>query len=465
MAKFSMNEYLRRDFMPTIWCAGCGNGIILGAVVRAIHELGWSRDDTVLISGIGCSARSPAYVDFNSMQTTHGRALAFATGVKAYNPRLNVVCLLGDGDCAAIGGNHLLHAARRNIDITAVVFNNSVYGMTGGQTSPTTPYRRYSTTAPFGNPEPELDICAVAASAGATYVARSTVYHVTQLKNLIKKALQHKGFSLVEALTPCPTGYGRRNAFDSAVEMMRWMRDNSVGVAEAAEGKIVIGELLERSKPEFCQAYSDVVKKAAQAKASRSGLAVGKRPARAPMKEKYEVRLSGSGGQGVILAGVILAEAALIDGLEAVQNQSYGPEARGGASRSEVIIWDQPVDFPEVSTPHLVVCMTEEAWEKYAARVRPGGIVIADSTFVRGKAEAENVFFLPITAETKEATGSALGANVAALGVVAALSGVVSREALEEAVKRRVPARFLESNLKALAIGYAMGLRRASHPA
>ncbi|MCE5196042.1 MAG: thiamine pyrophosphate-dependent enzyme, partial [Negativicutes bacterium] len=170
-------EFLREDKMPHIWCPGCGNGIVMQQVLRAIEELGLDVDKIVLVSGIGCSSRATGYLDFNTLHTTHGRALAFATGVKYANPELTVIVLTGDGDCTAIGGNHLIHACRRNIDLTTVVFNNSIYGMTSGQFSPMTPTGSYATTAPYGNIDRNFDLCKLGQAAGATYVARSTTYH------------------------------------------------------------------------------------------------------------------------------------------------------------------------------------------------------------------------------------------------------------------------------------------------
>src|SRR6056297_1315154 len=221
-----IEEYFRLEKMPHIWCPGCGHGIVLGAMVRAIKELGYDQDKTVVVSGIGCSSRASGYLDFNTLHTTHGRALAFATGIKMANPELHVIVVTGDGDCAAIGGNHLIHAARRNIDITTIVFNNNIYGMTGGQYSPTTPTREKGTTAPYGNIDRTFDIAQLAGAAGATYTARSTVFHVPQLTNYIEKALNKKGFSLVEAISTCPTSFGRRNKKGDAVDMIKWLRDS-----------------------------------------------------------------------------------------------------------------------------------------------------------------------------------------------------------------------------------------------
>lgn len=269
-----IHRYLRHNKkFPHIFCPGCGNGIVLGALLRAIHETGWDKDDVVLASGIGCSSRAPVYVDFNTLHTAHGRALAFATGVKMTRPRLQVVVMMGDGDATGIGGNHLIHACRRNIDMTAIIVNNFIYGMTGGQQSPTTPHNALSTTSVYGTLDQPFRISRLAAAAGATYVARSTTYHVRELERLMVGAFAHKGFSVVEAIAACPTCFGRRNKQGGAVEMMRWQKEVAVSVEKAAKmtpeelrGRIVTGVLVEREAPEYTEQYQKVREAAAEGK-------------------------------------------------------------------------------------------------------------------------------------------------------------------------------------------------------
>src|SRR5512137_588836 len=203
-----IHKYLRHDKkFPHVWCPGCGIGIMLGALVRAIDKCGLAKDDVVLVSGIGCSGRLPVYVDFNTLHTTHGRALTFATGIKLAKPRLKVIVVMGDGDCAAIGGNHFIHAARRNIDLTAIVINNGIYGMTGGQYSPLTPYGSRASSAPYGHIEDPFDISALAVAAGATFVARGATCQPRQLAELVAQGIAHKGFSVIEALSQCPVQF------------------------------------------------------------------------------------------------------------------------------------------------------------------------------------------------------------------------------------------------------------------
>lgn len=259
-------SYLREQYFPHIWCAGCGHGIVLAGALRAIGALKLEQDRVAVISGIGCSSRAAGYVDFNTLHTTHGRALAFATGVKLAKPELTVLVMTGDGDAAAIGGNHLIHAARRNIDMTCICFNNHIYGMTSGQYSPTTPFEGRATTAPYGNLERPFDLCRLAAAAGATYVARTTTYHAPQLSGLIRKGIENPGFSFIDVISGCPTYYGRRNELRTPVALLEWQRDNSVSIKDAEsmtpeqlEGKYLIGELVNRRAPEYCAVYDELI--------------------------------------------------------------------------------------------------------------------------------------------------------------------------------------------------------------
>lgn len=261
-------EYLRHNKkFPHLWCAGCGIGIVMGSLLRAVQKLELEQDDVALVSGIGCTGRMPVYMDFNTMHTTHGRALAFATGLKLARPEMEVIVIMGDGDALAIGGNHFIHAARRNIDLTAIVVNNNIYGMTGGQSSPTTPLDARSATAPYGHIEPPFPICDLAMAAGASFVARSTVYHVTELDRLIERAIEKTGFSLVEAVSYCHTTFGRANNMKSPVAMMRQLKENSITLQAAQKqdgddgdpARIVRGIFRDEDRPEFTELYDQVI--------------------------------------------------------------------------------------------------------------------------------------------------------------------------------------------------------------
>jgi len=261
-----IHKYLRHDKkFPHVWCPGCGIGIMLGALIRAIDRVGYEKDEIVLVSGIGCSGRLPVYVDFNTLHTTHGRALTFATGVKLAKPSLKVIVIMGDGDAVAIGGNHFIHSARRNIDVTSIILNNSVYGMTGGQYSPTTPYGMRSTTTVYSNIEQSFKISELAVTAGAVFVGRGTVYHAKLLDSLIEQAVLKEGFSVVEVIAHCHTQYGRQNRLGTAVEMMEWQRDHAVNVERAAtmkseelQDKIVIGVLVDKELPVYQDEYEKI---------------------------------------------------------------------------------------------------------------------------------------------------------------------------------------------------------------
>ncbi|MHB8765009.1 MAG: 2-oxoacid:ferredoxin oxidoreductase subunit beta [Deferrisomatales bacterium] len=287
-----IHEYLRHaKKFPHIWCPGCGNGVVLGCLLRAIHQMGWAKDDVMMASGIGCSSRAPVYVDFNTLHTAHGRALTFATGVKLAKPRLNTVVVMGDGDALGIGGNHFIHACRRNIDLTAVVVNNFIYGMTGGQQSPTTPRGAKATTATLGALEQPFDIANLAVAAGATFVARTTTYHVRELEGLLVKAFQHRGFSVVEVIASCPTCYGRRNKLGGAVEMMRWQKEVAVPLAKAEtmtaderQGRIVTGVIAERQAPEYVAEYQKLCETARAMER-----AAADRPAPKPSAERTDM--------------------------------------------------------------------------------------------------------------------------------------------------------------------------------
>jgi 2-oxoglutarate ferredoxin oxidoreductase subunit beta len=262
------DKYLRLDKYPLIWCPGCGDGIVLKSILRAVDKLAIPKDNIVMVSGIGCSSRTPGYVDFNTLHTTHGRALAFATGVKMAKPELKVIVITGDGDATAIGGNHYIHAARRNIDLTVILYNNFIYGMTGGQVSPTTPIGDRASTAPYGNIEPNFNISGLAQAAGASFVARSSVTQVRMLDKYIQMAMEKKGFSLVEVMTPCPTAYGRRNRLGTGLALMEWLKENTISQAKAAtmteeelEGKIVTGILVDRDKPEYTAEYLKLIER------------------------------------------------------------------------------------------------------------------------------------------------------------------------------------------------------------
>ncbi len=225
-----VREYLRDETMPHVLCPGCAHGIVLRAFLEAVGRLGLDRDELAVVAGIGCSSRLVGHIDFCTLHSTHGRAPAFATGIKLARPELTVVVLTGDGDGLAIGGNHLIHAARRNLDLTVLLFNNSIYGMTGGQLAPTTPEGAVASTAPFGNIEPSFDACALMAAAGATFVARAVAYEALTLTEIIGEAVAHRGFSFIDVVSDCPVYYGRYNGLGEGPEMLAGMKRHDAAI-------------------------------------------------------------------------------------------------------------------------------------------------------------------------------------------------------------------------------------------
>jgi 2-oxoglutarate ferredoxin oxidoreductase subunit beta len=265
-----IDQLLHTERLPHIWCPGCGVGMVTGAFLRAVVDLGLKREKTVVVGGIGCSSRATGYIDVGTVHSIHGRALVFATGIKMARPDFTVIVLTGDGDGAAIGGNHLIHACRRNIDITCILFNNQVYGMTGGQLSPTMELGDRATTAPYGQVEPPFDLCRLVEAAGASFVARGTAAQIRPMERMIKEGIQHPGFAFIEAVVPCPTEYGKRNAPANVVDMLDDEKARSISKAKAAKlspeelaGKIVTGVLhRDPDAPEFQRGYAAVVARA-----------------------------------------------------------------------------------------------------------------------------------------------------------------------------------------------------------
>jgi 2-oxoglutarate ferredoxin oxidoreductase subunit beta len=265
----SVEAYLRTDRLPHIWCPGCGIGTTVNCFANALDTSGLDLDKVVVVSGIGCTGRVAGYTNLDSFHTTHGRAIPFATGLKLANPELKVVVYSGDGDLVAIGGNHLIHAARRNLDMTVILVNNFIYGMTGGQVAPTTPFSATASTTPHGNFEQPFNLPYLAESSGAVYVARWTSYHVRYVSKAIKEALLKKGFSFIEILAPCPTLYSRRNKLGDGLEQMIYYKENSEirhgadtkTVALDFQGKIIVGKFVDKERATYLDAMNEFYQK------------------------------------------------------------------------------------------------------------------------------------------------------------------------------------------------------------
>ena len=452
MASRLIETYMREERLPHIWCAGCGHGILMRDVALAIDNLTLEKKDVIVVSGIGCSSRAAGYMNFDTLHTTHGRAIAFATGIKMAKPHLKIVVITGDGDATAIGGNHLIHAARRNIDMTVVVFNNNIYGMTGGQFSPTTPTGDFATTAPYGSIDPDFDIPKLAEAAGATYTARGTAYHVPQTVKLIESAIAHEGFSLVECVSVCPTYYGRKNKKGDAVEMLKWQRDNAVPVskarsmsAEELKGKIVYGELRAASAPSTRRNTIN----------HRGG---GRCEGVKEKKTRYEMRFAGSGGQGVILCSIILAEAAFLAGKRVAQSQSYGPEARGGLCRAELVVDENEITYPKVTQPDFLLTLTQASLDKFGANTSEDALIMIDKSLLEpDDLGSYNVVSLPILHTAARVVGKPMTANIVAVGAINELLAIAPEDTLREAVKMHIPKGTEEINMQALTEGMKLG--------
>ena len=268
--RHEIDQYLREDRMPHIWCPGCGLGSVLHCFLNALVKTGIDMDKVVVVSGIGCTGRVAGYVKLDSFHTTHGRAIPFATGLKVANPELEVVVFSGDGDLVAIGGNHLIHAARRNLDMLVLCVNNFNYGMTGGQLGPTTPLEARTTTSPIGNYERPFNVPYLATASGAVYVARWTSMHVRRLEQTINEALQRRGFRFIEVIAPCPPVYGRMNRQPTGMDQMRYYRENSI-IRHGADpkevdidlnGKIVVGKFIDIERPTYADLQDEIIQRA-----------------------------------------------------------------------------------------------------------------------------------------------------------------------------------------------------------
>ena len=262
---FNYDEYLRTDKLPTLWCWGCGDGVVLKSIIRTIESLGWDMDDVCIVSGIGCSGRTSSYINANTVHTTHGRAIAYATGIKLANPDKKVIVVTGDGDGSAIGGNHTIHACRRNIDLNHIIINNFIYGLTNSQTSPTTPKGMWTVTAQYGNIDPTFDLCKLAEGAGASFIARESVTNPMKLEKVFKKGFEHKGYSFFDIFSNCHVNLGRKNKMGQAKKNLDWIDSRIVSKKKfetldenEQEDKFPIGVLKDVNRDEYCEMYKKV---------------------------------------------------------------------------------------------------------------------------------------------------------------------------------------------------------------
>lgn len=487
IAGHPMDELLRTERLPHIWCPGCGLGTALSCFTSALMRSGLDLDKVAIVSGIGCTGRVAGYLRLDGFHTTHGRALPFATGLKLANDGLKVIVFSGDGDLIAIGGNHFIHAARRNVDITVICANNFIYGMTGGQVGPTTPTGARASTSPWGNLEHPFNVPNLAAASGATYVARWTVLHARRLEKSIHKALLRPGFTVVEVICPCPTAYGRANREAYGDDMMEFYHQNAVIRHDAHPeevdiglgGQIICGEFVEIERPTFqdrvdelhrekvhadCRPSMtlDLEDRASPEAAVRYRTPLEVEPATAVAGEQVEIRLGGFGGQGIVLSGTIIGRAqAIYEHRQVSLTRSYGPEARGGACSSALVISDGQILHPHVTRPKLMVAMSQAAYAEYHGGLAEDGLLLVDADLVEVDLDADQeVVAIPATRIAEEELGRRIVANIVMLGALTACTDVLSREAMERAVLDSVPEGTEELNSKAFERGYevAMGL-------
>ena len=469
VSNFDYDKYLRKN--KTQWCSGCGDGIVLQAMVQSVDIMitqnNWIRENVVIVSGIGCSGRISSYFDGFTLHTTHGRPLAYASGIKAANQKLHVIVVSGDGDCGAIGGNHFIHGCRRNIDITYIVINNFIYGLTNSQASPTTPAGDWAVTAQDGVIEHSFDLCTLAMGAGATFVAREPA-RMTKLKNTITKALLHKGISFVEVFSECPVNFGRKNKMGSPIVMHEWIDTISIPSRKfkkletvEQEGKFPTGILYEdKKKSEYCANYE----KKRQEIAERENTSITKKKVyeidyKGTSLRRQQIRFLAIGGQGMISAGKILNHAVNNGHGFAVETGTYTSQVRGGPTVMDVVV--DPKDeifFPYAISGEidLVIAVANLSYQKFKNDTRHGSVIVVDPNLVHVSAEDRekwNIIEIPIVQIANEEVGNVITQSVIALAIAVVLTGCVSEEGALHTVLSRVSADYREINKKAFAIG------------
>ena len=485
-----MDGLLRGERLPHIWCQGCGLGTALTTFISALQWLEknkeWDLEKVAVVSGIGCSGRVAGYIRLDSFHTTHGRAIPFATGLKIANPKLKVVVFSGDGDIAGIGGNHFIHAARRNLDITVICVNNFNYGMTGGQGGSTTPHGARAVTSQYGNFEYPFNLPYLAAAGGASFMARWTVLHARRLEWTLREAMEHRGFSFVEIIAPCSTAYARWNSEGKGLDPEKLRRrglevikhykeigkvspethpkDTDIKVDEnGLITEIVEGKFLDDPKPDLQEAI-DQMAPVAEKRWKAAKEAIDNRPkvkGRTDRVPRKELQLGGFGGQGIISAGKIIGQAAAIyDKLEACFTQSYGPEARGGSAGSQVVISSDLIHYPNITKPESAIIMSQGAYEKYTPLLVENGILLIDDGLVSLPEDHRQdivTYGIPATKAAEE-MGNIRAANTVMLGFWTSIVGAVSKEAMKLSLSESVPPKTIDVNIKAFEYGYDRGV-------
>jgi 2-oxoglutarate ferredoxin oxidoreductase subunit beta len=485
----AMPDLRRQQMRRSIWCEGCGLGnmqrSISVALMKQVGEkidadcmdamgLEAIKNNIAMVSGIGCTSRMAGHLDVNSVHTTHGRSLAFASGLKMARPELTVVLAAGDGDIFAIGGNHFIHAARRNLDMTLVVYDNRSYGMTGAQYSPTSPLGESGTSAPFGVFEPPFNLVDLALGAGASFVAQGAVTtltdHEAQLEALIAAAIAHKGFSVVNVIGACHTGWGAHNKRSDPYKYRQYLQGKVMPVEQwreldpaARHGRLPLGILHQDKRPDLqgSPAYLATVEKAKKAyPLVEEPLDEIILTALDPMDAQRRtcIRFAGSGGQGVITAGEITLSAALEAGKNGIFTKNYGPEARGGEAYSDVTVSAGEIHFPQPEQLDVLVALNQETFDKFRNAVGPEGKILVNATAVKNTRGDTRVIASPIgelLAREVRPPKRELGINILAMALVLDYLDLVPRSAIEPAVMKGVGRKNPALNQKALAVGYA----------
>lgn len=451
-------KFLREEKLPHFFCSGCGCGQILNYFTQALEALQMDVEKILTIGGVGCTARMPVYLKSDTFHGVHGRTLAWATGVKMHNSEIPIVIFAGDGDLVSIGGNHFIHAARRNLDVTVIMVNNLNFAMTGGQVAPTTPIGSITMTTPYGNKEPAFDVAQLAMAAGATHVERWTTSRPIQCEQAIRRALQHKGFSLIEIVSQCPTHFGRY-ALKSGDpgKLLQWIHQNSYALEQAPnlteeekQGKLACG--IFRLQKETSSQIEKVFPKGDSSQILKNLPLCVDAPVPA-MPNPQRIALCGMGGQGIILASVLLGTAAVtLAGLHAVQTQSYGSEARGGQCQAELIIDSAPILSPVAQKKDLLLAMFSEAYHKYIPDLKEDGVLVYDTDLVQPETRQGRSYGVPAT-QMAVKLGNRMAANMVMLGFLAEMFGIISVEQLEQVVVSEVDERFRELDINAARAG------------
>ncbi|MFH0809010.1 MAG: 2-oxoacid:acceptor oxidoreductase family protein [Pseudomonadota bacterium] len=481
--KHPKDDLLRGERIPHIFCSGCGIGTVVSSLVEVLHEQEEPHKNIAMVSGIGCSSRVPGYLRLDGFHTTHGRSIPYATGLKLTNPDLKVCVFAGDGDLASIGGNHLIQAARRNMDLKVICVNNFNYGMTGGQGGPTTPTSAWSSTTVYGNIETPFNLIHLMIACGASYAARWTSIHTHYVKVAMTEMFEREGFCFLEVIAPCPTNYGRKNRLGVGSDMVKYFLDHSIAKVnpDPAEAliqfgtPIICGKFLDTHKTGHVRRMTEHLSKKLKVPAFRGDgrvkieegpVAAPKTPARKqldpatrPNIDRVQIKIAGVGGQGLGLSGFIMGRAAAIfDGNQVVYTQEYSPEARGGASSSSLVLSQGRIHMPYVTRPDILIIIAQQAWEKYLTEITPGCSVLIDSELVdpHDMPEGGRLYKIPCTRMAEE-LGRIIVANIVMLGYFSSLFDCIRLEAMKEALKMSIPKGTEEFNLKAFETGHEYG--------